>query len=91
MAKKQSQNGAKAGQARVKRAEAAIEELLKRENVVITASKMRILFPDANGKYTESDTISVKTLARFLNLPAGTLLMPQVQLEPKRELAPQPK
>lgn len=84
MAKKVSNNGAKAGQARVKRAEAAIAEILKKENVVITASRLQVIFKDADGKSTISDVISTNTLARFCNLPEGTLLLPRVQLEAAR-------
>jgi hypothetical protein len=87
MAKKQSHNGAKDVQARVKRAESAIDEILKRERVVITANKVRVLFAGENGKYSGGSAIDVKDFAKLLNRP-NMLIMPQVQLEAKQEPAP---
>jgi hypothetical protein len=65
-----------------------IEDVLKKENVVITASKIRILFKDENGRYSDSDVISTNFLSKVeIKFPVGTMLIPQVQLEPKREPA----
>jgi hypothetical protein len=88
MPKKPLANGAKGEKARVQRAEAAIEEILKRENVVITAAKIRILFKGENDRYSGNDALSTDTLSRVeIRFPVGTLLVPQVRLE----AAQQPK
>lgn len=80
MAKKQSANGNKAEQARVNRANAAIEEILKRERVVLTATKVRVLFSNEEGKYRGGSVMDVKDFAEIIGRP-NMLLMPQVQLE----------
>jgi hypothetical protein len=89
MPKKPSANGAnRSEQARVKRAEAAIGEILKREGVVLTSNRVRVLFANQEGKYRGGSTVDVKDLAELLGRP-NMLIMPQVQLEPSKQ--PQPR
>lgn len=78
-----SNDGAKAVQARVKRAEAVIEEVLKRENVMLTANRVRVMFANAEGKYRGGSVLDVKDFAELVGRP-NMLLMPQVQLEAKQ-------
>jgi hypothetical protein len=84
MAKKSGKNSDKETQLRVKRAEAVIDKVLKEENVMITANKVRVIFQSEDGKYTGGSVVDVRDLAKLLDRPT-MLIMPQVQLEAKRE------
>ena len=90
MPKKASNNGAKAVQARVNRANAAIEEILKRENVLLTANRVRVMFANAEGKYRGGSVVDVKDFAELVGRP-NMLLMPQVQIEAKQTPVQPPK
>lgn len=85
--KRETKKAARDRVARLNRGTQAITDLLKKEKLILTSRKVRLLWKD-NGATRGGDAISYETLAHICGLPSGTMLIPQFEVEAQRDPTP---
>lgn len=81
LSKKQAKAALKERESRETRGTSEIRKILERDNLTLTAQRVRIFFEKPDGKLEGGeDEVSLKTLARLMGMPVGTVLFPQVKV-----------
>jgi hypothetical protein len=79
--KKATARELKAVQARRVRGHNGIAAVLKENDLIIVANRVKVIHNE-NGKVRNGGELALETLAQMCGLPTGTMLIPQVSLEP---------